>query len=82
MVEVMEEVKIIVDQQQRKPDDTKARFEDVEDGINICWEKTAGIKGETGVCNESKEQVVDVIQSLSAISEENAESTKELSDNK
>lgn len=77
MVEVMEEVKIIVDQQQRKLDDTKAKFEDVEEGINICWQKTAGIKGQTEVCSESREQVVDVIQGLSAISEENAASTEE-----
>lgn len=77
MVEVMEEVKIIVDQQQRKLDDTKAKFEDVEEGINICWQKTEGIKGQTEICNESREQVVDVIQGLSAISEENAASTQE-----
>ncbi|MDE6023844.1 MAG: cache domain-containing protein [Lachnospiraceae bacterium] len=77
MVEVMEEVKIIVDQQQRKLDDTKAKFEDVEEGINICWQKTEGIKGQTKACNESREQVVDVIQGLSAISEENAASTQQ-----
>lgn len=77
MVEVMEEVKIIVDQQQRKLDDTKAKFGDVEDGINVCWQKTEGIKGQTKVCSESREQVVDVIQGLSAISEENAASTEE-----
>lgn len=77
MVEVMEEVKVIVEQQQRKLDDTKAKFEDVEDGINICWKKTEGIQGQTTLCNESREQVVDVIQGLSAISEQNAASTEE-----
>lgn len=77
MVEVMEEVKVIVEQQQRKLDDTKAKFDDVEDGINICWEKTEGIQGQTTLCNESREQVIDVIQGLSAISEQNAASTQE-----
>lgn len=77
MVEVMEEVKVIVEQQQRKLDDTKAKFDDVEDGINICWEKTEGIQDQTTLCNESREQVIDVIQGLSAISEQNAASTQE-----
>lgn len=76
-VRVMEEVKIIVEQQQRKLDDTKAKFEDVENGINVCREETEGIQGQTAMCDESREKVVDVIQGLSAISEENAASTQE-----
>lgn len=76
-VQVMEEVKVIVQQQQRKLDDTKAKFEDVESGINVCREETDGIQDQTMLCDESREKVVDVIQGLSAISEENAASTQE-----
>lgn len=76
-VQVMEEVKVIVEQQQRKLDDTKAKFEDVEAGISVCREETDGIQNQTTLCDESRERVVDVIQGLSAISEENAASTQE-----
>lgn len=76
-VHVMEDVKVIVEQQQRKLDDTKAKFEDVEHGINVCREETEGIQGQTILCDESRGKVVDVIQGLSAISEENAASTQE-----
>lgn len=76
-VQVMEEVKVIVEQQQRKLDDTKAKFEDVEEGINVCKEETEGIQGQTTLCDESRVKIVDIIQGLSAISEENAASTQE-----
>lgn len=76
-VHVMEDVKVIVEQQQRKLDDTKAKFEDVEHGINVCREETEGIQGQTILCDESRGKVVDVIQGLSSISEENAASTQE-----
>lgn len=76
-VEVMEEVKIIVEQQQRKLEDTKAKFENVEQGISVCKEETEGIQGQTTRCDESKEKIVDIIQGLSAISEENAAATQE-----
>lgn len=76
-VQVMEEVKVIVEQQQRKLDDTKAKFEDVEQGINVCKEETEGIQGQTTLCDESRVKIVDIIQGLSAISEENAASTQE-----
>lgn len=76
-VHVMEDVKVIVEQQQRKLNDTKAKFEDVEHGINVCREETEGIQGQTILCDESRGQVVSVIQGLSAISEENAASTQE-----
>ena len=76
-VEVMEEVKVIVDNQQRKLEDTKLKFKDVEHGINVCKTETEGIQGQTILCDESREQVVEVIQGLSAISEENAASTEE-----
>lgn len=76
-VQVMEEVKVIVEQQQRKLDDTKAKFEDVEEGISVCKEETEGIQGQTTLCDESRVKIVDIIQGLSAISEENAASTQE-----
>ena len=76
-VRVMEEVKVIVEHQQRKLDDTKVKFEDVEHGINVCREETEGIQGQTILCDESRGKVVDVIQGLSSISEENAASTQE-----
>ena len=76
-VSVMEEVKVIVEQQQSKLDDTKAKFEDVEYGINVCREETEGIQAQTILCNKSRGKVIDVIQGLSAISEENAASSQE-----
>lgn len=76
-VQVMEEVKLIVEQQQRKLEDTKAKFGDVEEGISVCKGETEGIQGQTALCDESREKIVDIIQGLSAISEENAAATQE-----
>ena len=45
--------------------------------IVVSRDETSNIKGKTDICNQSRDQVVDVMANLSAISEENAASTEE-----
>lgn len=76
-VSVMEQVQKIVDEQQRKLEETGRQFEEVRRGISRSREETKDIKKLTTVCDEARIGVVDVISNLSAISEQNAASTQE-----
>ncbi len=76
-VEVMEEVKSIMDVQHGKLDETKQQFVKVNQGIDVTREATGAIKEQTDTCDVARGKVVDVISNLSAISEENAASTEE-----
>ena len=76
-VKVMEEVEVIVSEQQEKLNVTKSKFMDVSAGIHTSREETVTIQGHTDSCDQSRARVVDIIQNLSAISEENAASTQE-----
>ena len=76
-VAVMQEMEEIVAQQQEKLDETRAKFSEVSEGIRVTIEEADLIRANTDTCNGSRAQVVDVIQNLSAISEENAASTEE-----
>lgn len=76
-VKVMEEVQEIVNEQQVKLMQTKERFDDVSDGIDLSRNETNEIKGQTEVCDSARSKVVEVISNLSAISEENAASTQQ-----
>ena len=76
-VTVMEQVRKIVDEQQKKLEETGRQFEEVQKGISRSREETKDIKKLTTVCDEARVGVVDVISNLSAISEENAASTQE-----
>lgn len=76
-VEVMGEVRQIVNEQQEKLNLTKNQFSNVSKGIEASRDETTGIKEQTVVCDNARSNVVDVITNLSAISEENAASTEE-----
>lgn len=73
----MMEVKDRLREQQEKLDATKSQFENVSDGIISSREETVEINGQAKACDTSREKVVDIIQNLSAISEENAASTEQ-----
>lgn len=74
---VMQEAEGLVAEQQQKLNDTKLRFNEVSDGINVSREGTSVIRGNANSCDNARAQVVDVISNLSAISQENAASAEE-----
>ena len=74
---MMEEVTGRIKEQQEKLTATKARFDDVISGIEEATRETARINGQAKECDEARQVVVDIIQNLSAISEENAAATQE-----
>ncbi len=76
-VKVMNEVNEIIAEQQRKLDQTKEKFSDVSSGIDDSMKESRLIHDQAGECDSERGKVVDVIQSLSAVSEENAASTEE-----
>lgn len=76
-VRVMDEVNEIVTKQRNKLEETKLKFKLVTDGVQSTRVETENIEMQASACNESREQVMGVIENLSAISEENAASTEE-----
>lgn len=76
-VQKTNEVGEIIDEQKRKLNVTKSEFQSLSRGIENTKAASATILNSSGTCNESKEKVLDVIQNLSAISEENAASAEE-----
>lgn len=76
-VEVMQEVNLLVAEQQEKLNETREKFHAVSDGITSSKEDTTVIRSHTDTYFESRNKVSDVIQNLSAISEENAASTQQ-----
>ena len=74
---VMKEAEGLLAEQQNKLDDTKTRFREVNNGINVSREGTNVIRGNADSCDRARAQVVDVISNLSAISQENAASAEE-----
>lgn len=76
-MKVMNEVNEIIAEQQKKLDQTKEKFSDVSAGIDQSMKESRLIHEQAGECDAERGKVVDVIQSLSAVSEENAASTEE-----
>lgn len=76
-VQVMEEVEVIIEEQQKKLGETKEKFIAVTEGVNNSREETQAIQNRTEICDSAREKVIDVISNLSAISQENAASTEE-----
>lgn len=74
---VMKETEGLVAEQQVKLNDTKQRFHEVGDGINVSREGTNVIRSNASSCDSARVQVVDVISNLSAISQENAASAQQ-----
>lgn len=73
----MESTETLMKEQQRKLEDTRAKFDVVSNGIRISRDGTEQIRSSATSCNHAKEAIVDVISSLSSISEENAATSQE-----
>lgn len=73
----MHEAEALMKEQQEKLDETKSKFVEVNDGINVSRKGTEQIRVSADSCNSARATVMDVISNLSAISEENAASSQE-----
>ena len=78
-VQTMDKVKLIMESQMQKVDLTGSMFEKVQeeidhsmDGITNIYEKTEGM-------DHARDNLLDIVQSLTAIAEENAAGTEEAS---
>lgn len=76
-VGIMKEVKNAVAEQTAKLNDTKDIFGKVREGVENSMKSIDKINSRTGELDNSRGQVVEIIQNLSAVSEENAASTQE-----
>lgn len=76
-VDIMREVKEITSQQEDKLSDTKDKFFEVGDAIGVSIEGIEEIKDKANNLDMARERALEIIQSLSAVSEENAASTEE-----
>ena len=76
-LQLMEEVKETLLQQQEKLAATKNQFEDVIRDIETSRRDTNTINEQTQDCDSARQMVVGVIENLSAVSEENAAATQE-----
>ena len=74
---VMEEVNETVAEQQTKLEETKEKFSNVSDGILSSQEDIGLVAKSAEACDKHRTVVVDIIQNLSAVSEENAASAEE-----
>lgn len=78
-VQTMDEVKEVMTQQSENVSQTEKAFKNVEKGIAESIESVEKITDKTRKLDEARAGVVDVVQSLSAIAEENAASAEETS---
>lgn len=76
-IEVMDEVKARLQEQQEKLNETKQKFEEVIAGIINSREGTEKIQGQAKHCDDARRSLIDIVQNLSAISEEYAASSEE-----
>lgn len=74
---VMEELRKNVIVQQERLADTANKFDEVSTGILTSNESTGQIQSQAADCDNARGSVVDIIQNLSALSEENAAATEE-----
>lgn len=76
-VEQMNHAEGLMKEQQEKLEDTRKKFTDVSDGIQVSRQETETIQGRADKADQSRTKIMDVISNLSAISEENAASAEE-----
>lgn len=74
---VMDHLRDNITVQQEKMLDTIEKFASVREGIVSSTDSTSQIHTQASDCDNSRVSVVDIIQDLSALSEENAASTEE-----
>ena len=76
-VNLINKVNIIVNEQRNKLEETKDKFLMVTDGVDTTRSEAELIRSQTNNCDAARVRIVDIIQDLSAISEENAASTQQ-----
>ena len=78
-VEIMKELKEIIEKQNEHVAETGAIFAEVMDGIDSSIVGVGNIREKSAELDGARTGVVDIVQNLSAIAEENAASTDETS---
>ena len=76
-IEKMDEVKKHLQEQQENLKSTQAEFANVSTGIQNTRSQSSMVDGQAKDCDASRTSVIDIISSLSAISQQNAASTQE-----
>lgn len=74
-------VHVLIMQEQESVLDTQRKYEELSNNINSSVEEIKSIAEKTDILTNYKENVIEDVQSLSAISEENAASNQEVSAN-
>ncbi|MBQ6888280.1 MAG: cache domain-containing protein [Lachnospiraceae bacterium] len=72
MVSVMGEVRLNMDIQQKKLEETRITYQAVAEGVDKSLENIGSIREKITVLNSSGESINDTVEDLAAISEENA----------
>lgn len=76
-----DDVHVLIMQEQESVLDTQKKYEELSNNINSSVEEIKSIAEKTDILTNYKENVIEDVQSLSAISEENAASNQEVSAN-
>ncbi len=76
-VDAMNQMQEIISEQQERLQDTKEKFNGVSKGIQTSRDEICVIQKDTDNCDLAREKVTDVIQNLSAVSEQNVAATEE-----
>ncbi|MCH5252670.1 MAG: methyl-accepting chemotaxis protein [Lachnospiraceae bacterium] len=77
-VDAMNKMQEIIENQQEKLQETKAKFDGVSTGIQSSREEIYVIGEDSRNCDKARGVMTDVIQNLSSVSEQNAAATKEI----
>jgi methyl-accepting chemotaxis protein len=78
-VESMERINAISKEQSSSVDNTKSKYESIKDAMYDSIEAVNQLNASEGEMIKSKNEILDMLQTLSAIAEENAASTEEAS---
>ena len=76
LVVIMNEVRMNMNHQQDKLEETKEKYIDVSKGVENSLTNIESIKEKMGVLSESRDVVRDIVEDLAAISQENAASSQ------
>ena len=76
-VNIMKDVRVAVNEQEDKIHETQGIFGQVRTGVEESLEGIDGISKKSVELNDRRQKVVEIIESLSAVSEENAAGTEE-----
>ena len=79
-VEIMDEVRQVMEEQSIMVENTEKAFRSVREGIDDSLNNAENIRQHTDKLNEARENIVNTVISLSAIAEENAASSQDTSD--